>query len=172
MFKKKYFRGKMLKDLICIEHEPFKDLRGQIWTTYTTEFNNDIPEMPQFVHDKFVMSTRGVLRGIHYDEKTYKLVTCVDGQVQQVVVDMRPNSSTFKKWESFNLSSKVPLSILIPPMFGNAFLVKSTSAVYHYKLAYTGDYADAGDQKTVKWDDNNIGIKWDMIPINLSERDM
>ena len=54
--------------------------------------------------------------------------------------------------ESFKLTSEAPLSILIPPMFRNAFLVKSQSAVYHCKLAYSGEYADAGDQKKVKWD--------------------
>lgn len=171
MFNKKLFHGKNLTDLVCIEHEPFKDLRGQIWTTYTSQFENDFAEMPLFVHDKFAISKKGVLRGIHYDEKTYKLVTCVDGEIQQVIVDMRPDSVTFKKWESFKLTSEAPLSILIPPMFGNAFLVKSQSAVYHYKLAYSGDYADAGGQKTVRWDDEEIGIQWDEIPEYLSERD-
>ena len=171
MFKKKYFRGKTLTDLVFIEHEPFKDLRGQIWTTHTSQFSDDIPEMPLFVHDKFAMSKKGVLRGIHYDQKSYKLVTCVDGEVQQVIVDMRPESVTFKKWETFKLTSEAPLSILIPPMFGNAFLVKSQSAVYHYKLAYSGKYADADDQKTVKWDNEESGIQWDEVPENLSKRD-
>ena len=95
------------------------------------------------------MSYKNVIRGIHYDPFTTKLVTAVHGSINQVVVDMRETSDTFLKWESFNLGDNNKSSILIPPGMGNAFYVESEIATYHYKLAYDGDYIDAEDQSMI-----------------------
>lgn len=149
-----------------------KDNRGILFTTYYDEVMAKLlPNDVRFKHDKFAGSGNRVLRGIHGDTKSWKLVTVVHGEITQVVVDNRPESPTYKKWESFKLISSVPKMILLPPGVGNAFYVHSIEAIYHYKLAYSGEYFDASDQFTLKWNDPGIGIMWpDMNPI-LSDRD-
>jgi dTDP-4-dehydrorhamnose 3,5-epimerase len=149
-----------------------KDARGDIWTSFLKgEVEELLPDDLFFKHDKFSTSKHNVLRGIHGDTKSWKLVTCVFGEIQQVVVDMRKNSPTYKHWESFILNQNSQQLILIPPNMGNAYYVKSSEAVYHYKLAYDGDYIDADEQFSVKWNDKSIGIKWMSDNPILSNRD-
>ena len=100
------------------------------------------------------------MRGIHGDVKTYKLVTCVYGEVHQVVVDCRKDSQTYLKWEKFIINENNQQIILIPPNMGNSYYVSSNHAVYYYKLAYDGEYLDAQDQFTYAWNDEKIGINW------------
>ena len=159
-------------DITIIKPSSFAEARGEIWTSYNNDLDKLIGDNTlYFNHDKFSISNARVLRGIHGDNKSWKLVSCVHGSIMQVVVDMRPNSNTYLKWESFHLDKDNRLMILIPPGFGNAFYVKSDSAIYHYKLAYKGNYIDAEDQFTVAWDDNRLNIPWpDLEPI-LSNRD-
>jgi len=148
------------------------DIRGNIWTNFIkSEISQLINDDSDFVHDKFSLSKKNVLRGIHGDKKTWKLVTCVYGEVFQVAVDCRPNSSTYGKYHSFNICHDSPLSVLMSPMIGNAYYVKSKYAVYHYKLAYTGSYIDADQQFSCKWDDPKFNIKWPTNDPLLSQRD-
>jgi len=161
-----------LAGIYIIEPSIFKDGRGKIWTSYLKEdLNQLLPDDLFFKHDKFTFSKRNVLRGIHSDQKSWKLVSCVYGEVFQVVVDCRKDSKTLHQHESFILNEKVPLCILLPPMVGNAFYVTSDSALYHYKLAYKGDYLDANDQFTWIWNDNRFNIKWPSTSPILSDRD-
>ena len=150
-----------------IKYDRFIDLRGSIWTTY---LENKIKNI-KFNHDKFSVSYKNVIRGIHYDNKTFKLVTAVYGAIDQVVVDMRKDSDTYKASMVFNIDDNKRFSILIPPMVGNGFRVKSDVAVYHYKLSYLGKYLDADKQYTIKWDDPTIGINWKCEKPILSNRD-
>ena len=150
-----------------IKYDRFIDLRGSIWTTY---LENKIKNI-KFNHDKFSVSYKDVIRGIHYDNKTFKLVTAVYGAIDQVVVDMRKDSDTYKASMVFNIDDNKRFSILIPPMVGNGFRVKSDVAVYHYKLSYIGKYLDADKQYTIKWDDPTIGINWKCEKPILSNRD-
>ena len=170
-FDSKIGHGKILNELIVLEHSFFEDHRGKIWTSYMSNYAKTLGHLPIFRHDKFAVSKKGTLRGIHYDNSMSKLVACVSGEIQQVVVDMRPESANYKQWESFALNSDKPMSILIPPMFGNAFLVKSQEAVYHYKVSYKDKYMDAADQFTAKCNDPEINIKWDCTPSLISQRD-
>ncbi len=148
------------------------DKRGTLYTSFYKEvFDDYLPDNLYFKHDKFSRSLKNVLRGIHGDTKSWKLVTCVYGEIFEAIVDLRKNSPTYKKWESFIISDKNPFSILLPPGIGNSFLVRSDVAVYHYKLAYPGEYLDAKDQFSVKWNDPEIGIKWPILNPVLSERD-
>ena len=149
-----------------------KDARGNIWTSFLKgEVEELLPDDLFFKHDKFSTSKHNVLRGIHGDTKSWKLVTCVHGEIQQVVVDMRKDSSTYKKWQSFVISQDNQKLILVPPNMGNAYYVNSSEAVYHYKLAYDGDYIDADEQFSVSWNDTSIGIKWLSNKPILSNRD-
>jgi dTDP-4-dehydrorhamnose 3,5-epimerase len=148
------------------------DNRGNIWTSFLqNEIGKLLPDGLLFKHDKFSISKLNVLRGIHGDEKSWKLVTCVYGSIQQVVVDCRRESDTYLSYESFQINQENQLSVLIPPLLGNAYYVKSKKAVYHYKLAYQGDYIDADKQFSFKWNKPEFNIKWDAVDPILSERD-
>ena len=162
----------LLKGVFIIKPSVFKDKRGRIWTSYIQKnMNQLLPDDLHFRHDKFTFSDIKVLRGIHSDKKSWKLVTCVQGEVFQVVVDCRKNSKTLNQYESFILNGKSPQCIFLPPMVGNAFYVTSDSALYHYKLAYKGEYLDANDQFTWKWNDSRFNINWPSTDPVLSERD-
>ena len=153
-----------------INYNNFKDKRGTIWTTYLKDYF-DKHNLYNFKHDKFSVSNKDVIRGIHYDSHTAKLVTAVYGSIQQVVVDMRVDSPTYKQYLSFDINKNNRYSILIPPMVGNGFRVKSESAVYHYKLAYLGKYFDYSDQFTYPWNDKNLNIDWPSDKPIISSRD-
>ena len=158
--------------LTVIEPSISKDERGTIWSSFFSEqFDRFLPDDLRFKHDKFSESSENVLRGIHGDSKSWKLVTSVFGEIYQVVVDLRTNSNTFNKYETFILNSYKPKSILVPPGMGNAYYVLSKKAVYHYKLAYDGKYIDANEQFSVAWNDKNINIEWPSYEPILSNRD-
>lgn len=149
-----------------------EDLRGNIWTSFLKDnVEHLLPTDLFFKHDKFSISENNVLRGIHGDMKSWKLVSCVYGEVQQVVVDLREDSSTYLKWQDFIINGDNQQSILIPPGLGNAYYVSSERAVYHYKLAYEGSYIDADEQFSIKWNDEKINIKWLSNAPILSNRD-
>jgi len=95
----------------------------------------------------------------------------VYGEIQQVVVDMREDSPTYKQWQDFMINRNNQQLVLIPPNMGNAYYVNSPEAVYHYKLAYNGDYIDADEQFSISWDDLSIGIEWLTDKPILSNRD-
>ena len=158
----------MLKDVKIYKDTIFQDKRGYIWTSWEKKQIN-----LRFCHDKFSISKKNVLRGLHSDKKTWKLVSCVYGKVFFVVVNYNKNSNEYLKYFSIKLSHKINQNVLIPPNFLNGFLCLSDYCVFHYKLYYKGSYFDVEDQISVKWNDKDIGIKW---PINkkkiiLSKRD-
>lgn len=166
-------QSSLFSDVLIIEPSAFTENRGVIWTSYSDDLSA-LPAFPKisFNHDKFSISKKNVLRGIHGDGKSWKLVSCVAGNIFQVVVDMREASTTFLRHQVFELSGIEPKSVLIPPGFGNAFLVLSNSATYHYKLSYEGDYIDADQQFTVAWNDPRLDIDWPSETPILSERDL
>ena len=155
-----------IKGCLLIKNDIFSDKRGEIWTTWHQKNLKNI----KFVHDKFVKSKKNVLRGIHYDLKTWKLVTCINGSIYQVIVDKRKSMKTYNKHFSINISNG-NYSLLIPPMEGNAFLTLSKDSVYHYKLSYKGKYFDAKDQFTSYWNDPDLKINWPIKKPKMSIRD-
>lgn len=172
-FDFKITKSTVIEDVLIIEPSVSRDKRGNIWTSFLKdEIDKLLPGGLFFKHDKFSESKFNVLRGIHGDHKSWKLVTAVFGVIDQVVVDCREDSPTYMKYEKFTIDTDNQKLILIPPGLGNSYYVKSASAVYHYKLAYDGDYIDAEDQFTLKWNDSEIGIDWGGIDPVLSERDL
>ncbi len=169
----KTYNSKVFGDqvkIIC--PDIFSDKRGFLYTDFLDSFfSNELSVQSKFVHSKYAYNNKNVLRGIHGDYESYKLVNCVYGKIFQVVVDCRKNSPTYLNYESFELNHDDPKLILIPPGFGNAFLVVSEYSIYNYKLAYLGDYNDYDKQFTYKWNDERIGIDWPIINPILSKRD-
>ncbi len=153
-------------EVIIKQSDSFEDYRGELYTVFDQEDWN-----VTFNHDKVSVSRQNVLRGLHGDKKSTKLISCLHGAVYLVVVDNRPESPNYLKWDSIVLTEHNKKSVLVPPMFANGHLVLSDITVFFYKWSYPGDYPDVDEQFTVKWNDERIGINW---PINnpiLSKRD-
>lgn len=165
-------KSKIFKDVYIFKPSIGIDDRGTIFTTYDkVKYDKYLPDNLSFIHDKFAESKYNVLRGLHGDSKTWKLISCISGEIYEVVVDMRPNSPTYLKWDSLVLNDRNKLQVLIPPYFVNGYYVMSDHATFHYKLAYEGEYFDVKDQKVVKWDDPKLNILWPCIDPILQDRD-
>lgn len=167
-------KSSVFEEVIIIKPSIFEDLRGNIFSSYNKDIyeNELLPKELDFKHDKFAESRQNVLRGLHGDTKTWKLVSCAYGEIIEVVVDMRVDSPTYLKWEAYELKANEYRQILIPPGFVNGYYVNSEKAVFHYKLAYDGDYIDADEQITVAWDDDRIKIDWPCSDPILQDRDI
>ena len=160
-----------LPDVKEVLPSAFSDNRGSLWTSFDKFLGENLATGLDFKHDKFSFSKKGVLRGIHGDTKSWKLVSCPWGRVFQVVVDNRVNSKTYLKTATMMLDGQKNKMLLIPPMFGNGFCAFETDVLYHYKLAYEGDYSDADSQFTIAWNDNRLNIDWPLSDPILSKRD-
>jgi len=156
----------MINGVIVKEPDVFTDYRGDYWTTWVKE-DYDL----DFNHDKVSTSGHGVLRGIHGDNKSWKLVTCLYGSIYFVIVDNRPTSDTYMLWESMILNDNKRKQVLIPPGVGNGFFVLSDHCVFQYKWSYEGEYPDVEDQFSIKWNDPKVGIDWPTDNPILSKRD-
>jgi dTDP-4-dehydrorhamnose 3,5-epimerase len=159
-----------LSGLIMIKPSTnFEDFRGSYIEIYNKDLFNRAKLKIKFKQDSISISRKNVLRGIHGDNKTWKLISCLYGTFYLVVVNNNPNSRQFKQWESFLLSETNRIQILIPPKFGNGHLVLSDKAIFHYKQST--NYGE-NKQFTLKWNDPNLGIFWPHLghPI-LSQRD-
>ena len=145
-----------------------EDFRGSYLQTYNQAAYHQVG-IPDFVQDDFCASYRNVLRGIHGDDHTWKLVHCPFGRIYQVVVNYDRESAQFLCWEAFFLSDANRLQVLVPPKFGNAYLVMSEWALYAYKQS--SYYHGADTQFTLHYADPRIGIHWPIDNPILSERD-
>jgi dTDP-4-dehydrorhamnose 3,5-epimerase len=165
-------RSEIIPDVLVFQPSVSWDNRGNIYTSFIREdYEKHLPPGVKFIHDKFAESKQNVLRGLHGDNKTWKLVSCVYGELFEVVVDMRKGSPTYKKWDSFTLNADNYQQVLIPPDFVNGYYVKSEIAVFHYKLAYLGEYLDAGEQTTIRWNDPDLNVQWPCMDPILQNRD-
>jgi len=146
--------------------DSFEDFRGELYTLFKQEDSDLI-----FNHDKISVSKKHVLRGLHGDSKSWKLITCLAGEVMLVVVDNREDSPNYLKWDSIILTAKNRKSVLVPPMFANGHLVLSKEATFFYKWSYPGEYPDVKNQFTLKWNNPQLGIHWPISNPILSKRD-
>ena len=147
----------------------YEDFRG----TNTEIFNkglyeNGVLDDVEWKIDSVSTSRHHVLRGVHGDENTYKLISCLYGTIYLLVVDNRPWSPQYKEWTSFTLSDKNRKQVLVPPGFGNGHLVMSKTAVFHYKWS---EYYHRDAQFTIKWNDPEYEFWWPVRHPILSERD-
>ena len=146
----------------------FEDFRGSYVEVYNRELFLNAGINEDFIQDDISTSSRNVLRGIHGDQETAKLVSCLHGSFYLIVVNQDKDSPEFGKWESFTLSDKNRLQVLIPPKFGNGHLVLSDSAIFHYKQ--TTNYNRAS-QFTILWNDPSFNFWWPVKNPILSRRD-
>jgi dTDP-4-dehydrorhamnose 3,5-epimerase len=146
----------------------FEDFRGSYIELYNEELYRKAGIDVTFVQEDISVSTRHVLRGIHGDAETWKLVSCLHGKFYLVVVNWDERSPQHRQWESFVLSDQNRLQVLIPPRFGNGHLVLSDTAIFHYKQS---TYYDRAGQFTVLWNDPALGIWWPVSDPILSRRD-
>jgi dTDP-4-dehydrorhamnose 3,5-epimerase len=146
----------------------FEDFRG----TYVELYNEDLYRKSgitvDFIQDDISVSSRHVLRGIHGDGETWKLVSCLQGRFYLVVVNWDETSAQFGKWTSFTLSENNRLQVLIPPKFGNGHVVLSEQAIFHYKQ---NTYYNRAGQFTLLWNDPKLNIWWPVKNPIVSRRD-
>lgn len=159
----------IFNEVIVLDPDRFTDYRGDIWTTYK---KSSFPVDLEFKHDKYSSSRYNVLRGIHGDFETWKLVSCLYGELYFVVVDNRKESANYNKWDWMVLDDRSRKSVLLPPGFGNGFYVLSDNSVFSYKLSYPVDYSDTDKQFSIKWNDADLNITWPCNDPILQERDM
>ena len=145
----------------------FNDNRGYYWTSWKKGVIKNI----EFKHDKFSLSEKNVLRGLHGDYKTWKLVSCPYGKFILVVVNCVKKSKNYLKWKSWIVSQKNGVQILIPPNYANGHLCLSDKCLFHYKLSYKGLYLDAKQQFSLRWNDPKLNINWQIKKPILSNRD-
>ena len=159
--------------LFVIEPTVFKDDRGYFVETYN---QNDMKEAGLdmvFVQDNQSMSTRGVLRGLHFQKQfpQGKLVRVVRGKVFDVAVDLRSDSKTYGKWFGVELSAENMKQFYIPEGFAHGFLVLSDEAEFCYKCT---DFYHPGDEGGLAWNDPEIGVEWPLeegVDLIISEKD-
>jgi len=146
----------------------FEDFRGVYVETYNDKLYKEAGIDVKFVQDDISVSSQNVLRGIHGDSETWKLVSCLYGEFYLVVVNWDDSSPQYGQWESFTLSDKNHFQVLVPPRFGNGHVVLSETAIFHYKQ---NTYYNRSGQFTIRWNDPRLNIKWPVGNPILSKRD-
>ncbi|EET9131725.1 dTDP-4-dehydrorhamnose 3,5-epimerase [Escherichia coli] len=161
-----------IPDVLIFEPKVFGDERGFFMESFNQKvFEEAVGRKVEFVQDNHSKSSKGVLRGLHYQLEPYaqgKLVRCVVGEVFDVAVDIRKSSPTFGKWVGVNLSAENKCQLWIPEGFAHGFLVLSEIAEFVYK---TTNYYHPESEGCIKWDDSFLMIDWPNKPIAISEKD-
>ncbi len=157
-----------LDGVLLIRPSVFEDFRGEYVEIYNQEEYRKKGITCNFVQDDISTSTQGVLRGIHGDSETWKLISCLWGKFYLVVVNCNPGSPHFGRWRSFTLSERNRCQVLVPPMYGNGHLVMSESTIFHYKQT---TYYNPKGQFTYLWNDPRLNIWWPIKNPIVSRRD-
>ena len=162
-----------IKDLIIIEPKIFGDERGYFIESYNKKKFEDIIGETSFVQDNESKSSKGVLRGLHFQKPPFdqaKLVRCIEGKVLDVAVDLRNGSKTYGQHVAVELSGDNKRQLFVPRGFAHGFLVLSKDAIFSYKVdnVYAPNY-DSG----IRWNDPKINIIWGMndSEVLVSEKD-
>lgn len=162
-----------IPEVIIIEPDVYGDDRGYFFESFNQkQFDQNVGEI-LFVQDNESKSSKGVLRGLHFQKPPFdqaKLVRCIQGRVLDVAVDIRKESSTYGKYVSIELSEKNKRQFFIPRGFAHGFIVLSEEAVFSYKVDnwYAPNY-DSG----IIWNDKQIDINWKLngTQVILSDKD-
>ncbi len=166
--KVKVFESTLTGVKIIYPPTVFEDFRGVYVEIYNQELYKSVGIDYDFIQDDISVSRKNVLRGIHGDSLTYKLISCLLGSFYLVVVNNDPKSKQYKQWEGFTLSENNRAQILVPPNYGNGHLVLTDKAIFHYKQ--TTNY-DRSLQFTILWNDPSYKFWWPTNNPILSKRD-
>lgn len=161
-----------IPDLLILEPNVFGDDRGFFYESFNQKTWQELTGLETvFVQDNHSRSSKGVLRGLHYQiqQPQGKLVRCTVGEVFDVAVDIRPESKTFGKWFGVFLSAENKRQFWVPEGFAHGFMVLSENAEFLYK---TTDYYAPEYERSILWNDQSLAINWplDIEPI-LSDKD-
>jgi dTDP-4-dehydrorhamnose 3,5-epimerase len=158
-----------LEGPILIEPAMHGDARGFFQETYRKAVFAELGVHDDFVQDNHSRSRRGVLRGMHFQPGQAKLVRCARGAIVDVIVDIRPGSASFGRWEAFTLDDEAHLQLYVPNGFAHGFCVTSELADVVYKVS---TYYDPGVESGFRFDDPEVGIEWPQgIDLQVSGRD-
>mgnify|MGYP000692885857 FL=1 len=164
-----------LKDCFVLEPNIFNDNRGYFFESFNQDiFNKNIGQDINFVQDNESFSTKGVLRGLHFQSGAFaqsKLVRVIKGKVLDVAVDLRQGSSTFGEHVSVELSENNKKQFFVPRGFAHGFVVLSDSAIFSYKC---DNYYNKESEKGIIYNDSNLNIDW-LLPekdLIVSEKDI
>ena len=151
-----------ISDVIIIEPTVFGDNRGYFLKSYNKKKFEEVVGKTSFIQDNESKSSKGVLRGLHFQKPPFeqaKLVRCIEGEVLDVAVDIRKNSKTYGKHVAVLLSGENKRQLFVPRGFAHGFLVLSDSATFAYKVDNT--YAPGFDAG-IRWNDKELNIQWDL----------
>ncbi|MPQ46450.1 dTDP-4-dehydrorhamnose 3,5-epimerase [Marinifilum sp. N1E240] len=162
-----------IPEVIILEPNVFGDERGYFFESFNQkEFEENIGAV-NFVQDNESKSSRGILRGLHFQKPPFnqaKLVRCVEGEVLDVAVDLREGSATYKKYVAVSLTGENKRQLFVPRGFAHGFVVLSEKAIFAYKVDnwYAPNY-DSG----IAWNDEEIAVDWQIAveEIQLSGKD-
>ena len=168
------FENGPIEGLVIIEPRLFQDERGFFMETYKRSDFLKTGIKEEFVQDNHSFSSKGVLRGLHFQTAPFaqgKLVRVISGAIWDVAVDLRPNSKTYKKWHGLKLTAKNNIMFYLPPGFAHGFLTLEDNTHFLYKC--TAEYKSEADGG-VMWNDPELNVDWpfteDLKPI-VSEKD-
>jgi len=159
-----------LDGLLLVQPSVFRDERGYFFESWSRERYGQGGIETDFVQDNVSFSSRGVLRGMHFQNPVpqAKLVSVLQGAVFDVAVDLRRASPTFARWFGVELSAENNRQLYIPEGFAHGFVVLSDTAIFSYRCS--GYYSPA-QERSLRWDDPEIGIRWPVGEVMVSPRD-
>ncbi len=150
--------------------EKFSDKRGYFYESWNSNtFNKSINRKISFVQDNHSKSFFGVLRGLHFQNKLNaqaKLIRVISGNIIDIIVDIRTNSSTFKEWASIKINKKNRKQIWIPEGFAHGFITTSKNAEVNYKA---NNYWNKEGERTILWNDKDLNIDWNLNNLKLEK---
>ena len=157
-----------LEGVLLIKLDGFEDFRGEYIELYNDKLYRENNISIKFVEDDISTAHYGVIKGIHGDRKTWKLISCLHGKFYLVVLNYDRNSDDYGKWISFVLSDRNHYQVLVPPKHGNGHLCLSKKSIFHYKQS---SYYNPSSQFTIEWNDTRFYIWWPIKNPILSRRD-
>jgi len=146
----------------------FEDFRGTYVEIFNEKLYAEAGITVKFVQDDISVSSRHVLRGVHGDGETWKLISCLHGRFYLMVINWDESSRQYRQWDSFVLSDQNRLQVFVPPKFGNGHLVLSEQAIFHYKQS---TYYNRAGQFTLLWNDPQLNLWWPVKNPIVSRRD-
>lgn len=171
MFKFQVTADKKLNKIKIINNSVFKDIRGDLFTIINYQIQKYlIKKKFNNYFDKIAIRKKNTLTGIHFDNKSWKLITCLKGIILVILVDCNKKSKTYLKYTRITLNTKNK-SILVPANYGVSYLCRSKESYVLYKYLFNGKYIDADKQSTLSWKDKRLNIKWPIKNPILSKRD-